>query len=89
MEQSLPVAKTRPKAPRVWLQNTKQRYWGQQFCQMERDISVQPTEITRPVKAGPEYDGNGPFRLMHRPKFAEFWVEWKAPIESTPLCVVR
>ena len=31
-------------------QDTKQRYWGQQFCQMERDISVRPTEITGPVK---------------------------------------
>ena len=32
--------------------DTKQRYWGQQFCQMERDISVRPTEMTRPVKVG-------------------------------------
>jgi len=31
-------------------QDTKERYWGQQFCQMERDSSVRPTEITRPVK---------------------------------------
>ena len=31
-------------------QDTKERYWGQQFCQMERDISVRPTEMTRPVK---------------------------------------
>ena len=39
-------------------QDTKERY-----CQMERDISVRPTEMTRPVKvdhlhlAGPEYSG--------------------------------
>ena len=33
-----------------WKQDTKQRYWGQQFWQMERDISVQLTEITGPVK---------------------------------------
>ena len=31
-------------------QDTKERYWGQQFCQMERNISVRPTEMTRPVK---------------------------------------
>ena len=31
-------------------QDMKERYWGQQFCQMERDISVRPTEVTRPVK---------------------------------------
>ena len=30
-------------------QNRKERYWGQQFWQMERDISVRPTEMTRPV----------------------------------------
>ena len=41
-------------------QDTKERYWGQQFCQMERDISVRPTKMTRPIKvatfkAGPEY----------------------------------
>ena len=44
-----------------WKQNTKERYGGQQFRQIERDISVRPTEITRPVeeafKAGPEYSG--------------------------------
>lgn len=27
-------------------QNTKKQYWGQKFCQMERDISVRPNEIT-------------------------------------------
>ena len=31
-------------------QDTKERYWGQQLCQMERNISVRPTEMTRPVK---------------------------------------
>ena len=30
-------------------QDTKEQYWGQQFWQMERDISVRPTEMTRPV----------------------------------------
>ena len=31
-------------------QDTKERYWGQQFCQIERDISVRPTEMTRLAK---------------------------------------
>ena len=31
-------------------QDTKERQWRQQFCQMERDILVHQTEITRPVK---------------------------------------
>ena len=31
-------------------QDTREQYWEQQFCQMERDISVLPTEMTRPLK---------------------------------------
>ena len=41
-------------------QDTKEQYWGQHFSQMERVISVRPTEMTRPVKAlkaDPEYSG--------------------------------
>ena len=30
--------------------DTKEQYWGQELCQMERNISVRPTEMTRPVK---------------------------------------
>ena len=30
--------------------DAKERYWGQQFCQMERDILVQLTEMRGPVK---------------------------------------
>ena len=31
-------------------QDTKWRYWEQQFGQMERHISIRPTEMTRPIK---------------------------------------
>ena len=31
-------------------QDIKEWYWGQQFGEMERDISVRPTKITGPVK---------------------------------------
>ena len=31
-------------------QDKKEQHWGQQFSQMERDISVRPTEKTRVVK---------------------------------------
>ena len=32
-------------------QDTKERYWGQQFCQWKGlNISVRPTEMTRAVK---------------------------------------
>ena len=30
-------------------QDRKELYWGQQFWQMERDISDRPSEMTRPV----------------------------------------
>jgi len=33
-------------------QDTKERYWEQQFCQMERDISVRPTEMSGPLVLG-------------------------------------
>ena len=74
-------------------QDTKVRYWGQQFWQMERDISVRPTEITRPVtvdhlssKLVPNIpvapNRNGPFHLMNQPEFPDFWVELKVPFIS-------
>ena len=54
MERYILVAQTRPKPRalgyRSCKQDTKERYWGHQFCQIERDISVRPTEIARPVK---------------------------------------
>ena len=31
-------------------QDTKEQYWVQQFCQKARNISVQPTKMTRLVK---------------------------------------
>ena len=70
-------------------QVTKEQYWGQQFCQMERNISVRPTKMTRPVKVDlvvPNIpvgtNRNGPFHLIYQPKFPEFWVEWKAPLDK-------
>ena len=64
--------KTRPKPPRVWLQNTKERYWGQQFCQMERDISVRPTEITGPVKED------------HLQTWSRIFQKWSVPFDVPP-----
>ena len=31
-------------------QDTKKQYWGQKFCQMDGDILVWQTKVTRPVK---------------------------------------
>ena len=55
-------------------QDTKERDWGQQFCQMERDISVRPTDrndqtgqsgppskLVQNIWVGPNQ--NGPFHL--------------------------
>ena len=67
---------------------TKEQYWGRQFCQMERDKSVRPTEITRPVKV--DYllnvvpsipvgsNWNSPFNLISNQNVPEFWDKWKA-----------
>ena len=74
-------------------QDRKERYWGQQFWQMESDISVRPTEVTRTGHSGPPSklvpnipvrpNRNGPFHLMNQPKFPDFWVEWEAPLEAS------
>ena len=49
MERYNPVAQTRPKPARVWL-FAVERYWEQQFCRMDRDISVLSTEMSGSVK---------------------------------------
>ena len=64
-------------------QDTKERYWGQQFWQMERDQIGRrglPSKLIPNIPVGP--NPNGPFHLMYQPKCPEFWVEWKAPNDS-------
>ena len=70
-------------------QDTKERQWRQQFCQMERDILVHQTKITGPVKEDHLQSWSRIFRsdqtemvhsiwcIMYQPKFLELWVEWK------------
>ena len=54
MERFITVTQTRPKPPRVSLLFLQAGYKGAvlrtTICQMERDISVQPTEMTGPFK---------------------------------------
>ena len=54
MEQYILVAQTQLRPQHVIYcsckQDTKEQYLGQQFCQIERDILVRPTKMTRPVK---------------------------------------
>ena len=38
------------KSNRSWKRDIKERHWGQELRQMERDISVWLSEMTRPVK---------------------------------------
>ena len=57
---------------------------GQQFCQMERDLSVRPTGRRGPAsKLVPNIPGgpnpNGLFHMMYQPKFPKFGVECKVP----------
>ena len=69
----------------------KEWYRGQQFCEMERDISVRLTDqYDQTDQSGPPLNlvpnilvrpnRNDPFHLMYQPKFPEFGVEWKAPL---------
>ena len=84
----IPVAQTRDPSHRTFgycscKQDTEKRCWGQQFCQMEREISVRLTrnDQTRSkrttLKAVPEYSGRTkqkwsvPFD-WHQLKFPEF-----------------
>ena len=39
-----------------------------------------PSKLVPNIPVGP--NRNGPFHLMNQAKFPEFWVEWKAPINS-------
>ena len=50
-------------------QDTKERYWRQQFCEMKRDVSVWPTEMTGPVTGhrftgGPKHSGQTDPKLI-------------------------
>ena len=78
------------------MQDTKGRYWEQQFGQMERHISIRPTEMTRLLK---EVHLQSWFRIFqldqikmvlsikkYQLKFMEFWVEWKAPLTTSVFC---
>ena len=72
-------------------EDTKEWYWGQQlFCQMERDISVWPTDITGLVKVDQLESWSWIFQLdqtemvhsilMYQPKFLDFGLNGKCPL---------
>lgn len=89
MERYNPVAHNRPKPPRVWL-FAEERHWGQQFCQMDRDISVRSTEMSRTCQSGPPSKGvpnipvgskrNGQFHLISNRNFRDFALNRKRPV---------
>ena len=51
------------------------------------DRNAQTGQSGPPSKLDPnipvEPNRNGPFHLLYQSKIREFWVEWKAPIDST------
>ena len=53
-------------------QDSGERYCGQQFCQMERDISVRSTEMTWPVSMETTFKGGPKYWGWTEPKFSEF-----------------
>ena len=44
-----------------------------------KGISVRPVKVYH-ISVGP--NRNGPFHLMYQRKFPEFWVRWKAVLDS-------
>ena len=99
MERYIPVTQTRPKPPRVSLLFLQAGYKGAvlrtTICQMERGISVQPTEMTEPFKVDRppsktvpnilvEPIRNGPFHLISNRNFRNFGLSGKRPL-STPI----
>ena len=65
-------------------QDTKERYWGQQFWQMERHISVRPTEMARPVIACSKRSDSGERCEVKKPKRSDSGerCEVKKPMKS-------
>ena len=68
-------------------QDTNERHWGQQFCQLEKDISVWPNGQSGPpsklVSNIPvEPNRSGQFYLISN-QYPEFWAQWKASNVNT------
>ena len=92
MERYNPVAQTRPKPPRVSL-FAEERHWGQQFCQMDRDISVRSTKTSGPVKVDHLQKGSQIFQSDRTEMVHSIWfrpeisgiLRW---IESA-LCILK
>ena len=55
-------------------QDTKWRYWEQQFDQMETHISIRPTEMTRPVKVDHLESWSRIFRSEQTEMVRSIWV---------------
>ena len=82
-------------------QDTKEWFWGQQFCEngkgtFQSNWPKRPDQSKRTIfKAAPEYSGPtnanriAPFHLMYQPKCTEFWVEWKAPLDFHLTYLIR
>ena len=97
MERYIPVPQTRPKPPRAWLLSLQAGYkravlgttilsnGKEHFGPTDRNDQTgqrgPPSKLVPNIPVGP--NRNGPFHLMYQPKLPEFWVEWKAPYEST------
>ena len=61
-------------------QDTKERYGGQQFGQMKRNISFRLVKVDHAPSNSGRSKPKRPFHWMYQPKFSEFWVDWKAPM---------
>ena len=73
-------------------QDTKVRYWGEQFWQMERDISVRPTEMptemTRPVTVN-HLQSWGAFHSTQNSGNFGRYIKWNGPFRFGPTGIFR
>ena len=70
-------------------QDAKEGYWGQQFCQMEMDISVRPNQHDQTSQSGPPSkvvpnilvgpNRNGLLHLISNQNFRNFGLNGKCP----------
>ena len=54
-------------------------HFGPSDRNVQTGQSGPPSKLVPNIPVGP--NRNGPVHLMYQPKFPEFWVEWKEPID--------
>ena len=81
-------------------QDTKEWFWGQQFCEMEKGHFSPNDQNDQTSQRGPSsklllnilvqpMQTELLHSIMYQPKCTEFWVEWKAPLDFHLTYLIR